>query len=103
MLYAATDTSAVPAVTEQLQVRQRTSSALIATPNFAISAPIAASALPIRLRRLRTGRARWGGSPKGFSGGRVAGTAGAALGYVGAGGGACSDISLSMAPLWQHP
>ena len=56
-LYAATDTSAVPEVVSSLTLGSSSRKPLIAVKNLAMTAATAASALPIRLRRLRTGAA----------------------------------------------
>ena len=78
MLYAATDTSAVPAVTNSLALGSSRTRPLIATQNFAIAAPTAASMLPIRLRNDCVRERRWvpnGSSPAAGAGART-GTAG---------------------------
>ena len=116
MLYAATDTSAVPAVTNSLAFGSSSIRPLIAAQNFAIAAPTAASMLPIRLRTtacatgaLRAERVLPGRGTRGRGlEGDLAGVRRVGLGRRGHGGRARDrrarqgESPLSMPSLWQH-
>ena len=101
--YAATDTSAVPAVVSSLSFGSSSSAPLIAAKNFATTAAIAAAALPSRRRAARTRCCLREGSPNALSpsrsppGGACVGTP-SGLG----GAGAPNVASLSISSLWQR-